>query len=124
VGTFSIFHWLIVLLVILGIGILPIALASKSKTLARGPYALRTIPATVVMVLIAAASAELDYVVLVNLVIWVLLLLWSVHRLQDIGWSRWWCLLSFLPFLGLLFWLALLFVPGKPQDESVAEVFE
>ncbi len=126
-GTFSIWHWLIVLFFILLVPLVPILAASSSKTLTRKPYALRTIGAYAAMFGIAFAfgagggglGSGLGMVI--NIVISILIILWSVHRTQDIGWSKWWCLLMFVPLVGLIFWLVLLFRAGKQTD--VAEVF-
>ena len=131
-GTFSIWHWLIVIAVVMLVGLVPILAASSKKTLARKAYALRTISAYGAMLLIGflagategeAASSLLASGVglLMNLTLAILALVWSVHRVQDIGWAKWWCLLLFVPLVGLIFWLVLLFKPGSHTD--VAEVF-
>lgn len=34
------------------------------------------------------------------------------QRCRDIGWSGWWSILAYLPFIGIFFTLLLLFLPG------------
>lgn len=46
-------------------------------------------------------------------------LLWSVHRVQDIGWSKWLCLLFALPLVNVGLWLILLCVPGRERGGEV-----
>ena len=41
-----------------------------------------------------------------------------VRRLNDIGWSGWLCLLVIVPFLGGLFALAILFIPGTDGENK------
>lgn len=39
----------------------------------------------------------------------------AIRRLNDMGWSGWWCLLTFVPFVGIIPSLILLFYPGDKQ---------
>lgn len=39
----------------------------------------------------------------------------QIMRLQDVGWSRFLALLSYVPLVNLIFVLVLLFVPGRPK---------
>lgn len=39
-------------------------------------------------------------------------------RLHDIGYSGWWSLLVFVPFVGGIIPLALLFIPGNPGSNA------
>jgi hypothetical protein len=126
-GSFSIWHWLIVLAIFALVPLVPILAASPKKTLTRKPYALRTIGVYVAMFVIGfilgvvGGDAGSGISFLLNLILGILIVLWSVHRVQNIGWAKWWCLLLFVPLVGLIFWLVLLFAPGRQAD--VAEVF-
>ena len=70
--------------------------------------------------LVDSAAGALIMLVL-GIVIGVVNLRFQIMRLQDIGWSRFLALLSYVPILNLVFLLVLLFVPGKPSSE--VEVF-
>ena len=119
-GTFSIWHWLIVLMVLVMPSI-PIAVANKDKRLARLPYFYRILALIVVGVMFKVLSERSDdpgAIIIVMLVgvwiaLWVLQFVWSVHRAQDIGWSKWWTLLFVVPGINLLYVLAILFWPGR-----------
>lgn len=39
-----------------------------------------------------------------------------VRRLQDVGHSGWWGLMSLIPFVGLILWIALFFLPSNKQQ--------
>ena len=59
----------------------------------------------------------------IGLVLYVLLLplvisSWAVggQRCRDFGWSGWAILISFIPYIGLLFILALMFIPGNQGE--------
>ena len=124
-GTFSIWHWLIVLIVFVG-PVIPIALANKDKTLARLPYFYRILALVAVGLLLGILSEWSDNlgVVLIVLIVclvlamWVLEYLWSVHRAQDIGWSKWWTLLFVLPGINLIYLLVILFRPSRKVEEQ------
>jgi uncharacterized membrane protein YhaH (DUF805 family)/glutaredoxin len=45
----------------------------------------------------------------------------SVLRTHDFNWSGWWVLLSFIPVVGVVFSLLLLFFPGSPGDNDFGE---
>jgi uncharacterized membrane protein YhaH (DUF805 family) len=45
----------------------------------------------------------------------------SVLRLHDFNFSGWWALLSFIPYLGIIATLVLLFVPGSSDDNDYGE---
>lgn len=132
-GTFSIWHWLIVLMVYVG-PVIPIALASESKILARLPYFYRIlaifVPVVVGLVLgiLRELSNSLGMVLIIvivcgTLAMSVLNYLWSVHRAQDIGWSKWWTLLFVVPGINLIYFLVILFQPGckvEAQQEATS----
>ncbi|WP_419904160.1 DUF805 domain-containing protein [Kiloniella sp.] len=48
---------------------------------------------------------------------------WMVHRINHIGWSRWSVLWMFVPFVGGIFSLLLLFVPGRKEATDYSELF-
>ena len=129
-GSLSIWHWLIVLLVVGLAGIVPIFAANASKTLPRGPYAIRTLASYLAIfvmstVTAAAGNAFLSIIeLLINGVLGILIVLWSVHRVQDIGWSKWWCLLFFVPLVGIVFWFVLLFKMGEQRNARMVEAFD
>ena len=120
-GAFSIWHWIIVLGVLLT-PLLPIFLASADKRLTRGEYAIRTLCAVgvgILLNLIGSASVILALPALViTIILYVLTVSWTVHRLQDVGASRWVALLFILPFIGFIVWIALMFVPTKGESAS------
>jgi len=126
VGTISIWH-LFIVLAYLVLSIVPILAASPDIGLARKPYALRTISGFVAAVVISVISRAMDLGVgsniigsIVGAVLTVFLVLWSVHRVQDIGWSKWWCLFFLVPGVSLIVWLVLLFKPGAGgSDQTV-----
>ena len=45
----------------------------------------------------------------------------TAKRWHDVGVSGWWNLLLFVPFIGLVAWLLLLFWPGKPVENKYGE---
>ena len=47
---------------------------------------------------------------------WILQYLWAVHRTQDIGWSKWWVLLTTIPLVNLVYVLVILFVPRRKAE--------
>lgn len=51
--------------------------------------------------------------------------IWSVRvtalRLHDFNFSGWWALLTFIPYLGLIAAIVLLFVPGSSDDNDYGE---
>ncbi|MGD1879144.1 MAG: DUF805 domain-containing protein [Kiloniellaceae bacterium] len=132
-GNFSIWHWLI-LIAVSGvlIGAIPIAFASPVRTLSRRPYALRTLAAFLAMLVLSSltksaggGSAFLSIIdVIVSVVLWIQIVVWSVHRVNNIGWSKWWCLLILLPLVNIVFWFVLLFKIGEQRDARMVEAFD
>lgn len=72
---------------------------------------------TMFAVLVGAAWLMIPVVV----VFVVLGLRLSVLRTHDFNWSGWWVLLSFIPIVGVVFSLLLLFFPGSPDDNDFGE---
>lgn len=70
--------------------------------------------------LVESAVGAITMLVL-GIVIGLMNLRFQIMRLQDIGWSRYFALLSCVPIANLVFLLVLLFVPGSQRP--VAEVF-
>lgn len=119
----------IVVLASLATAVLPVMIASGQKRLPRIGFAVRTLSA---MVFITTASfffvANNELVALGSLVgsigLWVLFILWSVHRAQDAGLSRWWCVLISVPVAGLILWAVLLFWSHEEQAVRERVVFD
>ena len=99
-GTFSVWHWLIVLIVLLSpaIGVLN---AGKVGELERGAYALRIVVLFLLGMVLTVlfpglfqeGTREAFFAGLVgfvyNLVALFLYSRWSVHRLRNMGWYTW-----------------------------------
>lgn len=47
--------------------------------------------------------------------LWIFLI---IKRLNDIGASRWWCLLILAPLVNLIFIISLFFIPGKDKKND------
>ena len=111
---------------------IPILTARKHKILTRRQYAIRSsiavaliIGATVVSEGYPTDYSDLDHLSLVQGVAWkalrlavdiagtAILSLWSVHRLQHIGWSKWWCLAFVAGMAGLVLWIVLMLQPAR-----------
>ncbi len=113
------------------VAFLPIVFADPQKRLTRKSYALRSLALFAGLTVALAGAGGLAGVagqaVLVVLgAIYVtghtLILLWSVHRTNDIGASKWWNLLFVVPFASLVWWIVLLVRKGRPAP-ATAEVF-
>ena len=122
---------LAMVLVYIVLPIAVIAMADAYTMLQRKAYAFRTIPlllaGIVVNALVTVGSSGGGFgVALFSMIIGagivIMMFLWSVYRTQDLGWSKWWCLLILVPFVGLVYWLALLFVPRRVRDVSASAV--
>jgi hypothetical protein len=55
-------------------------------------------------------------ILLPSIIFGTLNVLWSVHRAQDMGLSKWTCLALFVPFGNVSFWIALLVTRGHPAE--------
>lgn len=102
--------------------LVPLAIADTSKTMPRIPYALRVIGSLAALLAtgfvagITMGEAGSLVAMAVCCVMVVFMVLWSAHRAQDIGWSKWSCLLYLVPLVGLIFWLLLFFWPGQGES--------
>jgi len=72
---------------------------------------------TLLMMLIGAKWLAIP----VLIVYMVMALRLSVSRAHDFNWSAWWVLLTFIPVVGQIFSLLLLFFPGSPDDNDFGE---
>ncbi|HJW12484.1 MAG TPA: DUF805 domain-containing protein [Albitalea sp.] len=97
--------------------------------MARVPYFIASVMSWFAIVLVAIVAAVLIplmhgflLTVAVALVGFVAVCVWSVRllvlRLHDINFSGWWAVLAFIPYLGAIPCLALLFVPGSSDDND------
>jgi len=132
-GTFSIWHWIIVL-VFIGVPVTAIAFANGHKTLSRLPYFWRTLgvwAANLGLWFVAdglpdtasdqTMAATILVFCIVALILGVLETLWSVHRIQEIGGSKWWSLLLWVPAVNLIYIAFLIFYPGQATVEPSGE---
>lgn len=116
-GFGSIWHWVVVALVIAVI-FGPLYFADKSKRLERKPYILRMVGAMFAAAAFAIIGIEFFgdngglFIVPLSLLTNALIMVWSVHRANDMGNSYWKTLLLFVPIANLI-WLVLLCV--KPS---------
>ncbi len=123
-GTFSVWHWLFTLVIVA----MPLLMASKDKRLARLPYFYRVLALISVGFILGVLSevtgnpgkAELF---LIGVGLWVLHLVWAVHRTQDIGRSKWWCLLLQVPVVNLVTLLVLLLWPSRKFEELQEAIY-
>ncbi len=133
-GAFSIWHWLIIALGVV-IPVVTIALANRDKTLTRIHYVVRTVVANAVVVVLVFVipsflqSADQALVLniaimIVSLIVFILLTLWSVHRLRDIRWSRWIALIMGIPLGNLILMILLCCWPGRDHSAETAAVFD
>ncbi len=106
----------------------PIVLASGTKRLQRGGYALRSV--AIFAVFIAGSfmvDTENDVLVLAGafggVVGLPLHLIWSVHRAQDAGLSKWLNLLQLVPLVGLGVWIFLLLKKSERPSEVTVDIF-
>jgi hypothetical protein len=114
----SIWHWGIII-VWLGLLLIPIVSADPNKTLPRKGYVFRSIGfialITIGSIISNALPGPVDSALLLvaALIGATLIYLWSVHRTQDIGWSRWWNLLFLMPVISLGWWIILMARPTR-----------
>lgn len=124
-GTFSIWHWLIVLMV-LGVifGSIVAAVLTRSH-LRRGQYTTRfaiyVVTSTAIAILVNVSEEAAVVLPMIPLG-WVLMFLiyrWTAMRLNDVGWNRWWSLLWLIPLVGIVLGIVLCIKDGIPsQDEA------
>lgn len=125
--------------------LLPILMVDRTKRLGRGQYGLRFLAAIggyMVLYLVAnmiglgAAFGGVEslligtmfallFAVLAATVVQVFFVLWTLHRMQDCGWSKWAGLVLMIPFVGFLMILALLIIPSQNDvSPNMAAAFE
>jgi hypothetical protein len=113
-ASFSIWHWAIIFALIAVI-VISILAANQRKQLARKEYITRSVGVGAAMMIASVVNQELFE--LIGLIGGVLFILWSVHRTQHIGWSRWWNLLHAIPFVGLVWWIILMATPKRTTPQ-------
>lgn len=119
-GSFAIWHWAIMLLIVLPLPILTILLSSQEKTLTRSSFAVRWAILFAVAVGLMLLSALIAFFMIGVLIVNVLFIIAIVHRLNDAGLNRWIALLTGLPPLNLLLAIALLFIPSREAVTQAA----
>ena len=106
--------------------ILSIVLADPTKKLARIPFALRALGFWVFgcTIFLAGFIFETEIgrtgIIGIFVVVGIALIFynsWLVHRTQDIGWSRWWNVLTFVPFWHIIWIIILAAVPSKAIEK-------
>jgi len=77
-------------------------------------YILLTIPVAFAIALLSAITAGVGLILLIPLIISA----WAIggQRCRDFGWTGWAVLLTVIPFLGVIFAFAMLFIPGGVGD--------
>ena len=115
-GAFSIWHWLIVFLVVA----VPVAVIALARGKLTGPgftvrFGLALLIGGTMSVLAEAGFPLASFPVLI---LSVLIFRWTALRLNGMGWSRWWALLCFLGPVGLLLAIVLCAKRG-PIDSAV-----
>lgn len=127
-GTFSVWHWVIVFtLIVILAPVLGIIMAGKEREIGRLAYAFRAggvIFLSLVAQYLVRNSFEIDPsnsafvglgILAINTLFLFLLARWSVHRLSEIGISRWAALFLIVPLLNIILVLSLCFLRGKEQ---------
>jgi len=114
---FSMWLWLIVLFICL-LPIVSIKLASDDKTMNRGAFGIRTILMVLIGIIVAVIPGDANIVISLAITAAALvydffMTVWAVHRLNEIGWSRWWAYLIWFPLLNLAMLLILCFKKSK-----------
>jgi hypothetical protein len=140
-GTFSIGHFLVLLLVLF-IFLTPFFFARQKRKLSRKPLAWRYAAVLAVAVIMAVVGEVLKDMAaqpdpakglilaitlatsVIQIVFGFLTLIWSIYRTQDIGWSRWMNLVLVVPLVNLAWMTVLLFNPGKTQPAEQASLPE
>lgn len=110
--------------------VLAVALSSRDKKLTRVRYAVRATVATLLMALLilvipraVQGGHKIDtitplFCLLVAFVVSIVLVIWSVHRLQDIGWSRWIGLVMGVPVVSFAMMVMLIAWPGGQKGHD------
>ena len=128
-GTFSIWHWLIVLVIYLLVIIIPIATVRPSTRVSRKTFAIRGSVIVVALIGIGVLLGHLSPDVtspldpeladgllsLASLVAAIPFVRWSSGRAQDAGWSKWRCLVFMVPVANIILVIQLLFVETRQE---------
>lgn len=110
----------------LSVTLLPVVLASAAKKKDRRAYAFRTVPLMALLVAVnmfvsrLSGIGALSAVAAALVVAAVFHVIWSVHRTNDAGLSRWWNVLITVPVVNLFWWVYLLgrsSAPGGPARD-------
>ncbi|HTI44846.1 MAG TPA: DUF805 domain-containing protein [Candidatus Nitrosotalea sp.] len=129
---FSVFHFIIVAVIVLLIAA-PMAYFGiirerSSRRIRRGPYALTFVGLMVGVLVLGGVLGAADpqtsgtALSLIGLGVEFYLLRLTVRRLRDIGWSRNWAYPCLIPYIGLLAYLTFCFIPSGASD--AAEIVE
>lgn len=120
-GMYSIWHWLIVLLV-LAMPVVSVYLEKTDKIIGRKDlfiWVLWTVGLTVLSQIIISLGGTMIGMIIY---LWLatgqtfLFLQRLARRCRDLGWNKYWSLLLMVPFIGLFFVIVLLVKPGKLGD--------
>lgn len=122
----------------LAVPVATIPLTNKNKTLSRLPYFWRLLGVWAVGLVLSLVFYEFrdrtsdQTGVVVGIIVYlgsvtlgVFETLWSVHRIQDIGQSKWWTLFLLVPVVNLIYVAVMIFCPGQearersPQDAAM-----
>ena len=108
--------------------VIPVLVADPNKRLARKPFGLRLLGIFIAFYFPVAfrdIESEGIYILFVLIPAGILVLLttlFSVYRTQDIGWSKYLCLLGAVPFANVVYFVVLLFKPGALQNDTRSPV--
>lgn len=117
-GTFSIWHWLIVSLVFLPIIIAAVVVHKTSfgpERIGRRDYVVRVVGIGLLAGVIGAIDSEMTRLIsfILSLVAIGLIPYWTIHRLYDMGWqNKYAALLVTIPLLGLFFFIYVACIPS------------
>ena len=129
-GAFSIWHWVIVLLIPIIIILLfiwkkgtknHVNKYDQNNRLTRGEYAIRIIPIIVVNSFVGNLMEGTQVLFVISIILSIILLIYSIQitikRFHDINMSGWYTFLIIIPFTFLI----LFFIPGTPGDLNVSD---
>jgi uncharacterized membrane protein YhaH (DUF805 family) len=96
----------------------------QERRLTRKPFAIRYGIAALIGLISVLTGIFLEPTtaaaisLLSGLILMQFILVWSVYRTQDFGWSKWINLLYFVPVAQAIWVIWLLLTPGRPSAES------
>ena len=128
-GSLQNWHALIILVLGMLIYAVPVAIANNIWTLTRrsylGRFVMVVFVGAVLELIVETADKETARVLvyLIDFALSMLLVVWSVYRTRDIGWSKWWCLLYCVPLVNFLYGLVIMFVPSGYASQSGAGAY-